>query len=73
VLRWQWSKPSVVTILNRAAGRDTTVTCDELRLIDPTPMSGEPASISELILRGRDLGEIRIRADEETKLPKKRK
>ena len=62
VLRWQWSKPSMVTILNRAAGRDTTVTCDELRLIDPTPGNGD-GSIAELILRGRDVGEIRIRSD----------
>ena len=72
VLRWQWSKPSVVTILNRAAGRDTTVTCDELRLIDPAPASGS-ASISEIVLRGRDLGEIRVRSDEEVKSTKKRK
>ena len=71
VLRWQWSKPSIVTILNRAAGRDTTVTCDELRLIDPTPGNGD-GSISELILRGRDLGEIRIRSDE-AKVDKGRK
>jgi len=64
VLRWHWSSPSPITIMNRASGADTTVVADELRLLDGNPRGGAPTTLSEFIVRGRDLGEIRIRAED---------
>jgi hypothetical protein len=64
VLRWHWSSPGPITIMNRASGADTTVVADELRLLDANPRGGAPTTLSEFIVRGRDLGEIRIRAED---------
>src|SRR5258706_2170352 len=73
LLRWQWSSPSPIKIMNRASGADTTVVADELRLLDANPRVGAPTTLSEFIVRGRDLGEIRIRAEEVIDGPKKSK
>jgi len=73
LLRWQWSSPSPIRIMNRASGADTTVVADELRLLDANPRGGGPTTLSEFIVRGRDLGEIRIRAEEVIENPKKSK
>jgi hypothetical protein len=73
LLRWRWSSPSPIKIMNRASGADTTVVADELRLLDANPRGGAPTTLSEFIVRGRDLGEIRIRAEEVIENPKKSK
>ena len=73
LLRWQWSSPSPIKIMNRASGADTTVVADELRLLDANPRGGALTTLSEFIVRGRDLGEIRIRAEEVIESPKKSK
>ena len=73
LLRWRWSSPSPIKIMNRASGADTTVVADELRLLDAKPRRGDPTTLSEFIVRGRDLGEIRIRAEEVIENPKKSK
>jgi len=73
LLRWRWSSPSPIKIMNRASGADTTVVGDELRLLDANPRSGAPTTLSKFIVRGRDLGEIRIRAEEVVESPKKSK
>jgi hypothetical protein len=67
VLRWQWSSPSDVTIMRRTDGPDTTVVADELRLLDAKQLSGRPPSLSELAVRGRNLGKMRILAEEVVK------
>ena len=64
VLRWEWSSPSPVTIVGRAAGADTTLAADELRLLGAGAASGTAPTLSELRIRGRNLGTIRIRAEE---------
>ena len=69
VLRWQWSKPGEVRILNRADGPDTTVVGDELRLLEAAPGVAEERTLSELILRGHDLGSFQIRSEELKKKP----
>ena len=71
LLRWHWSSPGPIKIMNRASGADTTVVGDELRLLDTNPRGGPPTTLSEFIVRGRDLGEIRIRAEEVIENPKK--
>jgi len=71
ILRWQWSKPGSVTVVNRAAGPDTTVTCDELRLTDPDGKT-DGETISELVVRGRGVGEIRILGEEVVKAKRSR-
>jgi len=73
LLRWHWSSPGPIKIMNRASGADTTVVGDELRLLDANPRGGAPTTLSEFIVRGRDLGEIRIRAEEVIENPKKAK
>ena len=73
LLRWQWSSPSPIKIMNRASGADTTVVADELRLLGANPRGGAPTTLSEFIVRGRNIGEIRIRAEEVIENPKKSK
>jgi hypothetical protein len=62
VLRWQWSEPRTITIMNRPGRRDTTVVADELRLLQDDRRS-QARTLSELVVRGRRLGEIRIRSE----------
>jgi len=53
-------------------GADTTVVADELRLLDANPRGGAPTTLSEFI-RARNIGEIRIRAEEVIENPRKSK
>jgi len=42
-------------------------------LLDANPRGGAPTTLSEFIVRGRNIGEIRIRAEEVIENPKKSK
>jgi len=62
LLRWQWSKVQTVTVVGRPGGaQDTTVDADEIRLMDPR--RARPRQLSELIVRGRNLGEVLIESE----------
>jgi hypothetical protein len=64
ILRWQWADTAAIAVVDRPAGApDTTVTGDEVRIIQVDPPSGNYAPLSEFRIRGKDLGELRILAE----------
>ena len=65
LLRWDWTDNAAITISNRPNGApDTTVTGDELRILEPDVSAGNYRELSEFLIRGKDLGEIRILSEE---------
>jgi hypothetical protein len=60
LLRAWWAESHELTVVNRPGGMsDTTLTADEIRIL-PTSGAGAGRALSEFVLRGKDLGELRI-------------
>jgi len=67
LLRAWWSKSHAFTVVNRPGGApDTTLTADEIRVL-PTSGAGVGHTLSEFVLRGKALGELRIFSEQATR------
>ena len=67
LLRVAWPGSHTFKVVNRPAGApDSTVIADEIRILPEEKASGA-RSLSEFLLRGQSLGELRIRAETATR------
>jgi len=67
LLRAWWSQSHEFRVVNRPGGApDSTVTADEIRIL-PTSGAGAGHTLSEFVLRGKALGELRIFSEQTTR------
>jgi hypothetical protein len=67
LLRAWWAQSHEFTVVNRPGGAsDTTLSADEIRIL-PTGSAGAGHALSEFVLRGKDLGELRIYSEQATR------
>jgi hypothetical protein len=67
LLRAWWSQSHEFTVVNRPGGAsDSTLTADEIRIL-PASGAGAGHTLSEFVLRGKALGELRIFSEQPTR------
>jgi hypothetical protein len=67
LLRAAWAEGHELTVVNRPGGaHDTTIVADEIRIM-PTGGATSVRTLSDFVLRGKDLGELRIRSEVATR------
>jgi hypothetical protein len=67
LLRAWWAESHEFSVVNRPGGAsDTTIAADEIRIL-PKAGAGGGHALSEFVLRGKDLGEVRILSERAVK------